>query len=116
MLDWELSTIGHPFADLAHLMIMSTFFIQPGPRAGNLPPTGIDEHQFTELYSEKQGLPHPVPHWPFFKALACFRSASISQVIIHMIYTCLSYVCHVLMTSCHMMIIGCVCKGCDGQC
>ena len=32
------------------------------------------------MYCALMKLPHPLPDWPFFKALSCFRLASIAQV------------------------------------
>ena len=103
VLDWELCTLGHPFADLAFVSIFS--LINPATiiTSGidgegrerkrerlivssyfsldtDIPPGMPNEEELTRMYSSLMKLPHPLPDWPFFKALSCFRMASIAQV------------------------------------
>ena len=70
VLDWELSTIGHPTVDLAHLCVLALI------NGSSLP----DESILTKLYAEQRSLSLPLPHWDFSKALACFRNSAIAQV------------------------------------
>ena len=70
VLDWELSTIGHPIVDLAHMCVFSSI------GTFSLP----DESILTKLYAEQRSLSLPLPHWDFSKALTCFRIAAIMQV------------------------------------
>ena len=46
----------------------------------DIPPGVPNEEELTRMYSALMKLPHPLPDWPFFKALSCFRMASIVQV------------------------------------
>ena len=78
VLDWELSSLGHPFADLAHLCMMYLPIPAKFTVAGV---TGIpSEEDLTKTYSVTAGIPHPIENWSFFKALSCFRMAGITQV------------------------------------
>lgn len=78
VLDWELSTIGHPLADLAYLCLQYRF--PPDlpkavdPMAAGLP----DEAQVLDRYCKGMGLSR-VENWPVFLAFACFRYAAIVQ-------------------------------------
>ncbi|MEO0978206.1 MAG: phosphotransferase, partial [Pseudomonadota bacterium] len=82
VLDWELSTIGHPFADLAALVMQ--WQRPPGAEgrglAGvNRAPLGIPEDQaFIDAYCERAGLPG-IPNFGFYLAFAFFRMGAILQ-------------------------------------
>jgi len=83
VLDWELSTLGHPYADLAYMCM--------GLR---LPPTdkgasglmGIDrsslgipsEEELIAQYCQQMGI-KKIDHWPFYLAFSFFRLAAIVQ-------------------------------------
>lgn len=78
VLDWELSTIGHPIADLAYLCLQ---YRLPSDLPGSydllgagLPP----EEDVLARYCNKTGL-DAVQNWPVFLAFACFRFAAIVQ-------------------------------------
>lgn len=82
VLDWELSTIGHPMADLAY-NCMGYHLINP--RQGGL--VGADfakmgiprEEDYVRRYCERVGRPYPIANWNFYLAFAIFRLASIAQ-------------------------------------
>jgi len=81
VLDWELSTIGHPLADLAYNCLGYHFM---NPRQGGL--IGIDfeatgiprERDYVDLYCARTGR-GPIEKWPFYVSFSLFRLASISQ-------------------------------------
>ena len=89
VLDWELSTVGHPMSDMANLCGMYDVPYGPDlPGFGgllNMPDReaqGIpSEAELMRRYSEIVGLPFPDPYWPFYKAFYCWRGAIISQGI-----------------------------------
>jgi aminoglycoside phosphotransferase (APT) family kinase protein len=81
ILDWELSTIGHPLADLAY-NCMPYHLVNPS--IGGL--VGIDfeasgiptESEYVARYCERTGRVG-IENWDFYIAFAIFRLASISQ-------------------------------------
>ncbi len=83
VLDWELSTLGHPLADLAqHVMAWRV------PREGHrglsdadLPTLGIpSEAEYLRRYGERSGAGDINPaHWRYALAFAMFRNAGIRQ-------------------------------------
>jgi len=82
VVDWELSTLGHPFADLAY-QCMQWYF----PASGQLPGlAGLDrdelgiptEEEYVKTYCERMGLKE-IPNWNFYLAFSFFRLASICQ-------------------------------------
>lgn len=82
VLDWELSTLGHPFADLAHAQTM--WFITPdeygGVRGIDLRRHGLPSRQaFEERYLREAGLSEGLQ--PFHLAFALFRFALIFEGI-----------------------------------
>ncbi|PCI48719.1 MAG: phosphotransferase family protein [Moraxellaceae bacterium] len=87
VLDWELSTLGHPFSDLAYQCMQLRM---PADLAlGNLSGLGgIDreaigvpsEEEYVALYCKRRGL-QEIPHWPFYLAFNFFRFAAILQGI-----------------------------------
>jgi aminoglycoside phosphotransferase (APT) family kinase protein len=83
VLDWELSTLGHPLADFAyHCMV---WVMPPGPARGlagvKLDELGIPNiRKYTEMYCERTGRPG-IPHMDFYLAYNLFRMAGILQGI-----------------------------------
>ncbi len=82
VLDWELSTLGHPLADLAYACIpyhirLPTF----GGLAGvDLAEARIpDEEAFVARYLETSGRALDRSEWAYFKAFSLFRLAAIAQ-------------------------------------
>jgi aminoglycoside phosphotransferase (APT) family kinase protein len=81
VLDWELSTLGHPLADLAYaVMAYEVELPNVGGLAGrDLAACGIpDEATFLRRYEHLAGRDIG-PAWPLFKAFSLFRFAAISQ-------------------------------------
>jgi aminoglycoside phosphotransferase (APT) family kinase protein len=83
VLDWELSTLGHPLADFAyHLM---TWRLPPGTFPGlagaDLPTLGIPtEPEYVEAYCERTGRDE-IDNLDFYLAYNLFRLAGILQGI-----------------------------------
>jgi aminoglycoside phosphotransferase (APT) family kinase protein len=81
VLDWELSTIGHPLADLAYNGFL---WRSHSPSWGSL--DGVDfatsgiptEAAYVEAYCRRTGR-NGIEGWPFYMAFSIFRLASISQ-------------------------------------
>ncbi|MDE1898950.1 MAG: phosphotransferase [Xanthomonadaceae bacterium] len=82
VLDWELSTLGHPYADISYFCMALRL-----PRNPVLPGlAGIDratlgipsEAELLDGYRARTGL-DPRPHWPFLLAFQFFRLAAIAQ-------------------------------------
>jgi len=82
VLDWELSTIGHPFADLAALIMQ---WQRPtGPEGRGL--AGVDrkslgipdDRAFIDTYCGRMGL-SGIPAFGFYLAFAFFRMGAILQ-------------------------------------
>jgi aminoglycoside phosphotransferase (APT) family kinase protein len=81
VLDWELSTIGHPLADLAYNCM--GYHVQ-NPRQGGL--VGVDfaamgipsERDYIAKYCERVGRDR-IENWPFYLSFSVFRLASIAQ-------------------------------------
>lgn len=85
VLDWELSTLGHPLADFAYHCM--TWHIPHGVFRGlagiNLAELGIpDEQSYVAKYCERTGrAPIDPNHWDFYIAYNMFRLAGILQGI-----------------------------------
>ena len=83
VLDWELSTLGHPFADLAYQCMQWRL---PQRAAISAASTGSiarrygipTESEYVARYCERMGLAE-VPHWTFLIAFSFFRIAAIVQ-------------------------------------
>lgn len=81
VLDWELSTIGHPLADIAY---NSFIWRSHSPGWGSL--DGVDfatsgiptEAEYVAAYCKRVGR-DGIDDWPFYMAFGIFRLASISQ-------------------------------------
>jgi aminoglycoside phosphotransferase (APT) family kinase protein len=85
MLDWELSTLGHPLADLAyHVMTWRLTNAQFRGMAGNdLAALGIPpEKDYVDSYCRRVGRAPVAPQeWEFYMAFSMFRLAAILQGI-----------------------------------
>ena len=86
ILDWELSTIGHPLADLTyHLMAWQLADVGIGASglAGmDLTELGIpDEEAYVARYCARTGRTQGIEHRDFYAAFNFFRIAAISQGI-----------------------------------
>ena len=87
VLDWELSTIGHPLADFSYHCM--AWHIPPGVFRGigglDHAALGIpDEREYVRRYCERTGRADPVAlmtDWNFYLAYNLFRLASITQGI-----------------------------------
>ncbi|KAI9009035.1 kinase-like domain-containing protein [Hyaloraphidium curvatum] len=81
VLDWELSTIGHPLADLAN-MLMIYFLPPPEGVLGVQPPEGLPSaDDMMRLYCSEAGIPYPIEGWEAVVAFSWFRGAVIGQGI-----------------------------------
>ena len=87
LLDWELSTLGHPFSDLAYQCMQ--WRAPADPALGNLSGLhGIDraalgiptEEEYIARYCQRMGLSE-IPNWPFYLAFSFFRFVAILQGI-----------------------------------
>ncbi len=84
VLDWELSTLGHPLADLAYNCV--PYHTGPGDNLGGV--EGVDlaalgiptEADYVAAYCRRTGRP-PIEGWDFYVAFALFRLAAIAQGI-----------------------------------
>ncbi len=82
VLDWELSTLGHPLADLAYNMLpfrlrheqFEGFAGQPRP--GGIPA----EEDYLAAYCRRTGRPS-IAQWDWYISFAMFRLAAIAQGI-----------------------------------
>ena len=81
VIDWELSTLGHPLSDLAYTcMLYDVMLPKIGGLAGvDFDQTGIPtEHAFVTRYCELVGR-DGVPDLSYYKAFSIFRLAAIAQ-------------------------------------
>ena len=81
LLDWELSTLGHPLADLAFFCLFYHADFMPWGSAGTIDfnDSGIpDEAAFIASYCAAMGR-EGVGDWNFHLAFAAFRLAAIAQ-------------------------------------
>ncbi len=82
VLDWELSTIGHPLGDFSyHSMPWHTDASRGGLAGLDLERLGIPTFdQYRRKYCERTGRAE-IEHWHFYLAYNYFRSAAIAQGI-----------------------------------
>jgi aminoglycoside phosphotransferase (APT) family kinase protein len=83
ILDWELSTLGHPLADFSYHCM--SWHIPPGQFRGigglDLPSLGIPpEAEYVAAYCKRSGRDH-IDNWDFYLAYNMFRIAGILQGI-----------------------------------
>ena len=85
VLDWELSTLGHPLADFAYHCM--TWRMPPGPSRGmaglDLPALGIPtEKEYLETYCRRTGRAGISPgDWEYYMVFNMFRLTGILQGI-----------------------------------
>ncbi|NVK57121.1 MAG: phosphotransferase family protein [Alteromonadaceae bacterium] len=83
VLDWELSTLGHPLADLAYCCIP---YHLPANDSGTKGIVGLDlaargipsEQAFIDAYCQASGR-DGIEQWPFYVGFSMFRLAAILQ-------------------------------------
>ncbi|HLQ86356.1 MAG TPA: phosphotransferase [Salinisphaeraceae bacterium] len=83
VLDWELSTLGHPLADLAY-QCMQLRMSPQGETLSGL--AGLDRHElgipseqeYVAAYCERRGIAQ-IEHWEFYLVFSFFRFAAIIQ-------------------------------------
>jgi aminoglycoside phosphotransferase (APT) family kinase protein len=82
VLDWELSTLGHPFADLAYFCMPYRLGTEWDGFAGkDLKALGIpSESDFVAAYCKRVGRPD-IPAWDWYMVFGMFRLAAIAQGI-----------------------------------
>lgn len=82
LLDWELSTLGHPYADLAYQCMqwrLPSSAAIPGLGDLDREALGIpSEAEYVSRYCERRGI-EKIPHWEFYLAFSFFRLAAILQ-------------------------------------
>ncbi|XP_059976957.1 acyl-CoA dehydrogenase family member 10 isoform X3 [Lagenorhynchus albirostris] len=83
VLDWELSTLGDPLADVAHSCLAhylpSSFPVQPGLSDSDLSELGIPTaEEYFRMYCLHMGI-CPTENWNFYMAFSFFRIAAILQ-------------------------------------
>lgn len=89
VLDWELSTVGHPYADLAYQCML--YHIPggeglPGLAGADIESLGIPtEEQYIRQYCERTNsgtINGTIDNWNFYLAFSLFRLASICQGVV----------------------------------
>jgi aminoglycoside phosphotransferase (APT) family kinase protein len=82
VVDWELSTIGHPLVDLGHhALLFRTGPEDLGAFGNDTRPEGVpSEEEHLATYCRLTGRT-ALPHWDFYVAFAMFRFAAIFQGI-----------------------------------
>ena len=82
LLDWELSTLGHPYADLAYQCMqwrLPSSAAIPGLGDVDREALGIpSEAEYVRRYCERRGI-DAIPDWEFYLAFSFFRLAAILQ-------------------------------------
>ncbi|SFU06850.1 phosphotransferase family protein [Mesorhizobium sp. YR577] len=82
VLDWELSTLGHPFSDIAYQCMQWRLPHQSGFRGlGGIDRAALglpSEEAYVAAYCRRRGL-QEIPRWTFFLAFSFFRLAAICQ-------------------------------------
>lgn len=100
VLDWELSTLGHPISDVANFCLI--YIVPPldeAPHPGARRPRGMfggvsgllglelgldtvgvpTEEEVLRMYCAAAARPYPEPHWVFAKAFVLVKMAVIAQ-------------------------------------
>ncbi len=83
VLDWELSTIGHPYADLAYqcmqMRMPQATGVMDGLAGMDRASLGIpSEQEYVSLYCQRMGI-EKIDNWGFYLAFSFFRLAAIAQ-------------------------------------
>ena len=85
LLDWELSTLGHPLADLAYQCMQWRLPHQSGMRGlGGLDRTELGiplEEKYVEKYCEIRGISN-IDNWNFYLVFSFFRLAAILEGVV----------------------------------
>jgi len=85
VLDWELSTLGHPYADLAYQCMqlrVGREAVIAGLGDMDRPAHGIPtEADYVAQYCQRRGI-DPIPNWNFYLAFSFFRLAAILQGVL----------------------------------
>ncbi len=85
LLDWELSTLGHPLADLAYQCMQWRLPHGGGMRGlGGLDRAALglpDEREYVAAYAARRGIETP-ENWPFYLAFAFFRLTAILEGVV----------------------------------
>jgi aminoglycoside phosphotransferase (APT) family kinase protein len=85
LLDWELSTLGHPYADLAYQCMQWRFDNDEDlPGLGGLDRTALGiptEEEYIASYCKRRNLTG-IPDWGFYLAFGLFRLAAILQGVL----------------------------------
>merc|ERR1711903_439656 len=83
VLDWELSTLGDPFSDLAYFcafrhMPPEVSLALQAPGGGGVPEGIPSEAEFVAAYCAARGCESPAPaDWAFYLGVSLFRAAAI---------------------------------------
>jgi aminoglycoside phosphotransferase (APT) family kinase protein len=85
VLDWELSTLGHPLADLSN-QCTGFYMDRKGPIKGlgelDREAEGIPtESNYVRRFAEKSDMGE-IKNWSFYIAFNCFRFAAIAQGVL----------------------------------
>jgi len=82
VLDWELSTLGHPFSDLAYQCMQLRLPHSSGFRGlGGIDRAAVglpSEREYVATYCRRRGLKE-IDNWSFYLAFSFFRLAAILQ-------------------------------------
>lgn len=82
LIDWELSTLGHPMADLAYQCMQWRLphdARPPGLGAADRAGLGLpEEREYVECYCQTRSAPFP-ENWTFYLVFAFFRFAAILE-------------------------------------
>jgi len=88
VLDWEISTLGHPFADISYQCMqwrLSAGGVFPGLAGLDRHAEGLPtEDEYIALYCKAAGI-NEIPHWPYYLAFNCFRMVAILEGILRRI-------------------------------
>jgi aminoglycoside phosphotransferase (APT) family kinase protein len=85
VLDWELSTLGHPYADLAYQCMQLSIDSHGAVRGlGDVDRAALgipSEEEYVGAYCERRGL-SGIPNWDFYIVFSFFRLAAILQGVL----------------------------------
>ncbi len=85
ILDWELSTLGHPLADLAYQCMQWRLPHKSGFRGlGGIDRTAIGlptEREYVDAYCRRRSIGE-INNWPFYLAFSFFRLGAILQGVL----------------------------------